>query len=72
MLFGRFGAVDAFYAPVCSRIRTYGLALSDTALVYVLRVHGLASVQAWNDAAVVEHDFLDFDEPYRQPPSVGA
>ena len=24
-LFGAFGAVDAFYAPVCSRIRTYGL-----------------------------------------------
>jgi len=72
MLFGRFGAVDAFYAPVCSRIRTYGLALSDTALAYVQRVHGLASVQAWNDAAVVEHDFLDFDEPYRLPPSVGA
>jgi glutathione S-transferase len=41
-------------------------------LAYVQRVHGLASVQAWNDAAVVEHDFLDFDEPYRQPPSVGA
>jgi glutathione S-transferase len=67
MLFGRFGAVDAFYAPVCSRIRTYGLPLTPAALAYVQRVHALSSVQAWNDAAVVEHDFLDFDEPYRQP-----
>jgi glutathione S-transferase len=72
MLFGRFSAADAFYAPVCSRIRTYGLALSDAASAYVQRVHGLASVQAWSDLAVLEHDFLDFDEPYRQPPSVRA
>jgi glutathione S-transferase len=66
MLCGRFSAVDAFYAPVCSRIRTYGLPLSQLAVAYVQRVHELASVQAWNDAAVAEHDFLDFDEPYRQ------
>ena len=65
-LFGRFGAVDAFYAPVCSRIKTYGLPLSDAALAYVRRTHVLDSVQAWNDAALAERDFLDFDEPYRQ------
>jgi len=72
MLFGRFGAVDAFYAPLCSRIWTYGLALSDAAAAYVQRVHALASVRDWNAAALAEHDFLDFDEPYRQPPAASA
>jgi glutathione S-transferase len=51
---------------VCSRLSTYGLPLSQAAAAYVQRVHGLASVWAWNDAARAEHDFLDFDEPYRQ------
>jgi glutathione S-transferase len=70
MLFGRFGAADAFYAPVCSRIRTYGLPLGDAALAYVGRVHELPGVRAWTDAALVEHDFLDFEEPYRQAADV--
>jgi glutathione S-transferase len=46
------------------RLTSYGLPLSQAAAVQ--RVHELASVQAWNAAAVAEHDFLDFDEPYRQ------
>ena len=29
MLFGAFSAVDAFFAPVCSRLTTYGLPLAD-------------------------------------------
>jgi glutathione S-transferase len=67
LLFGRFGAVDAFFVPVCSRVRTYGLPLSGAALAYVQRMDELDSVRAWNDAALNEHDFLDFDEPYRKP-----
>jgi glutathione S-transferase len=66
MLFGEFSAVDAFYAPVCSRLTTYGLSVSHAAHAYVKRVGSLASVQAWSNAARVEHDFLDFDEPYRR------
>ncbi len=72
MLFGAFSAADAFYAPVCSRIRTYGLPLSVGSDRYVRRVLGLASVQAWNNAALGEHDFLDFDEPYRQATDVST
>jgi glutathione S-transferase len=71
-LFGRFGAVDAFYAPVGSRIRTYGLPLSGAAMAYVRRLRQLESVRAWNEAAMGEHDFLDFDEPYRQSGGVTA
>jgi glutathione S-transferase len=29
------------------------------------RVRELRSVRAWVDAALLEHDFLDFEEPYR-------
>ncbi|MFB0915318.1 MAG: glutathione S-transferase, partial [Burkholderiaceae bacterium] len=32
---------------------------------YADRVTQLASVQAWMQAALAEHDFLDFEEPYR-------
>ena len=66
MLLGGFSAVDAFYAPVCSRIRTYGLPVSQASRQYVQRIAGLTSVQAWERAALDEHHFVDFDEPYRQ------
>ena len=65
MLFGAFGAVDAFYAPVCMRIRNFALAVSDTARAYVERVAALSSVQAWISDALAEHDFVAEDEPYR-------
>ena len=66
MLFGAFGAADAFYAPVCARITTYALPLSEAARAYLQRVAALPGVTAWNDAARAEHDFLDFEEPYRR------
>ena len=65
-LFGGFGAVDAFYAPVCSRIRTYGLPVGDAAAQYIARIHDLPAMRAWCRAARDEHDFLVEDEPYRQ------
>ena len=69
MLFGRFSAADAFYAPVCSRIVTHALPLSPGAAAYVSRVMDLASVRDWVAAALVEHHFVAEDEPYRQPPA---
>jgi glutathione S-transferase len=65
-LFGAFGAVDAYYAPVCSRIRTYGLPVGDAAAGYVERIHDLPAMRAWCEAARAEHDFIEVDEPYRQ------
>ena len=29
------------------------------------RVHALPAMQAWTADALAEHDFIDFDEPYR-------
>nr|HET7858233.1 glutathione S-transferase family protein [Caldimonas sp.] len=65
-LFGEFGIVDAFYAPVCSRVRTYALPLGDAALGYVERIHALPAMREWCAAARDEHDFIADDEPYRQ------
>jgi glutathione S-transferase len=66
MLFGEFGIADAFYAPVCMRFRTYGLPLPAEASAYVERVCALPAVKAWVADALAEHDFVPFDEPYRQ------
>lgn len=68
MLFGSFSAVDAFFAPVCARLRTYQLPIGDVARGYVERVGQLAAVQRWTDAALAENDFLKFEEPYRSAP----
>ena len=68
MLFGAFGIADAYFAPVCSRIRTYALPVSPAVAAYVDRVHQLPAVQAWVQQALAEHDFIDFDEPYRSRP----
>jgi glutathione S-transferase len=69
MLMGEFGIVDAFYAPVCSRIRTYGLPVNDLVQGYVERVLALPAVQDWVADALLERDFLPFEEPYRSEPS---
>ncbi len=64
-LFGGFSAADAYFAPVCTRIRTYSLPISTEAAGYVGRMLALPEMQMWCDAARAEGDFLDFDEPYR-------
>jgi glutathione S-transferase len=65
-LFGSFSIADAYFAPVCSRIRTYGLPVSSRTAGYVEHIHGLPAMQAWVKDARAENDFLEFDEPYRQ------
>jgi len=65
MLFGQFSIVDAYFAPVCMRLKTYALPLPDSIASYVARVSALPGIKAWIDEALAEHDFLDFEEPYR-------
>jgi glutathione S-transferase len=65
-LFGAFSAADAFYAPVCMRLLTYGLPVSDAARAYVQAVAATSSVAAWIKDSLAEQDYLDFDEPYRK------
>ena len=65
MLFGAFSIADAYFAPVCMRLRTYGLPVSETMRAYVDRVAALPGVADWIEDALAEQDFLDFEEPYR-------
>ena len=65
-LFGRFSAADAFFAPVCARIRTYAPPVAVDTLAFVRRIFEVPAMQAWCAAALEEHDFIEEDEPYRQ------
>jgi glutathione S-transferase len=69
MLFGAFGIADAYFAPVASRIRSYGLPVSAPTAEWVARIHQLPAMQAWVRAALEEHDWVAIDEPYRDPPT---
>jgi len=64
-LFGDFGAIDAYFAPVVARTRSYALPLGAAAGGYAERVWATPGVGAWVAAALAERDFLDFEEPYR-------
>lgn len=65
MLFGRFGAADAYFAPVCLRLKNYGLPVPAAVSTYIERLLAMPGVKAWYDDALKEHDFVPFDEPYR-------
>ena len=65
MLFGTFSVADAYFAPVVMRLKTYALPVSDAIAAYMVRVAALPGVKAWVEGALAEHDFRDFEEPYR-------
>lgn len=65
MLFGDFTIADAYFAPVCARIKTYHLPVPEVISAYIERVGALAGVQAWVNDAKAEADFRAFEEPYR-------
>ncbi|MEJ1130254.1 glutathione S-transferase family protein [Variovorax sp. CCNWLW225] len=66
MLFGEFSNADAYFAPVGTRIKTYGLPVPPVISAYIERVQALPGVKAWIDDALAEKDFLQFEEPYRK------
>lgn len=49
-----FTAVDAFFAPVAFRVRTYAPALSSAAQGYVERLLALPAMREWYEAALAE------------------
>ncbi len=65
MLFGEFSIADAYFAPVCMRIKNYALPVPGAITDYVRRVCQLSGVKAWVEDALAEREFLDFEEPYR-------
>jgi glutathione S-transferase len=69
-LFGaRFTIPDAFFAPVCTRLRTYRPPLSAPVAAYVETIYRQPGMQAWVTDALAEKDFIAFDEPYRSQPA---
>ena len=68
MLFGAFTIADAYFAPVVMRLAGYAPPVPKAIATYVERVQALPSVAAWCRDARAEHDFVEFDEPYRQRP----
>ncbi len=65
LLFGQFSVADAYFAPVVTRLATYALPVPGDISAYMDRLLALPAVQAWYEGARAEHDFLDFQEPYR-------
>ena len=65
MLFGEFGIADAYFAPVCMRLKNYALPVPGHITDYIRRLSALSGVKAWIEDALAEKDFVDFDEPYR-------
>ena len=61
-LFGAFTAVDAMFAPLATRLRTYELPISDTARGYVDAIYALPAFQTWLAAAIVEPWIVEDDE----------
>ena len=69
MLFGDFCIADAFFAPVCMRLKGYALPLPDDIAAYTDRLSALPGVKAWTAGALAENDFREFEEPYRLKPA---
>ena len=65
MLFGTFSVADAYFAPVVMRLKTYALPVPEEIAAYMVRVCALPGVKAWVEGALAEHDFRDFEEPFR-------
>ena len=65
MLFGTFSVADAYFAPVVMRFKTYALPVPEAIATYMERVAALPGVKAWVQGALAEHDFRDFEEPFR-------
>jgi glutathione S-transferase len=49
-----FGAVDAFFAPVATRVLTYALPLPRESMAYVERLLAQPAVREWMEAGVAE------------------
>jgi glutathione S-transferase len=58
-LFGTFGAADAMYAPVVTRLRTYGVTLDTDAEAYCATVLAHPAMKEWTAAAKNEPWLID-------------
>jgi glutathione S-transferase len=62
-LFGAFGAADAMYAPVVSRLHSYGLEVGQVSSAYMAAMMALPAWAEWREAALKEPWVLQGNEP---------
>jgi glutathione S-transferase len=62
-LFGAFCIADAMYAPVVTRLRSYGVALDGEAAQYADAIHALPALQEWIAGAHAETEVNPEYEP---------
>ena len=68
-LFGAFSIADACFAPVCTRIRSYGLPVAPRSAEYARHMLALPAFLEWEREALAEHDFIVEDELDRPVPT---
>ena len=61
-LCGRFGIVDAMFAPVCVRFRGYGVDCDDTARAFMAAIFALPAMKEWEAAGLAETERVGADE----------
>lgn len=61
-LFGQFSAVDMMFAPITTRLTTYGVTVNETAAAYIAAVRNHPSVVAWHEAAFKETQIVEIDQ----------
>ncbi len=64
-LFGEYSIVDAYFAPVATRMRTYALPVPADVAAYLERALAAKGTAAWIREALDEKEFVPFDEAYR-------
>ncbi len=61
-LFGAFSAADAMYAPVCTRFRSYSIAVDPVSEAYCDAIYAHPAFVEWRDAALLEPWIVPEDE----------
>ncbi len=61
-LFGDFCAVDAMFAPMATRLKTYHLPMSQIVAQYVENIHQLPAFIEWKNEALKEKWIVEMDE----------
>ena len=64
-LAGEFSVLDAFYAPIITRIQTYELPVSEDTAPYMQRIRQHPSIKKSSKDAIESAVFRDFEELYR-------
>ncbi len=66
-LCGRFGIVDAMYAPVAIRFDGYGVPVDANAEAYMQALFALPAMREWRAAAAAETETIAGTEAFRTP-----